>query len=100
MVWRDSWELCTLVRKSLQPAARASCLSLCRELAVKATMMTGLLKSAVFIRLSTRSGMPSTVFPFGKVGVVDALFEKTPMLLTRSSRLISLVASKPFITGS
>lgn len=93
-------ELHTFVRKSLQPAARASCLSLWRELAVNATMMTGLLNRAVFIKLSTLSGMPSVVFPSGKVGVVNALFEKTPILLTRSSRLISFVASRPFITGN
>ena len=93
-VWR------TFVKKSLQPAANASCRSLCNELAVKATMMTGLLKSAVFIRLSSSSGTWSISSPFANVGVVEALFEKTPMLLTRSNRLISLVASRPFITGN
>ena len=90
----------TFVKKSLHPAANASWRSLCNELAVKATMMTGLLKSAVFIRLSSLSGSWSISSPFANVGVVEALFEKTPMLFTRSNRLISLVASRPFITGN
>ena len=55
MIWSDGIVFRTLVKKSLQPAANASCRSLCKELAVNATMMTGLLKSAVFIRLSPSS---------------------------------------------
>ena len=38
-------KLTGFVKKSLQPAARASCRSDCREEAVSATMMTGDLKS-------------------------------------------------------
>ena len=97
---RDRNPRYTFVKKSLHPAASASCLSLCSELAVRATMITGLLNNAVFIKLSSPPTFPSIPAPFGNVGVLDALFEKTPMLLTRSSRLISFVASNPFMTGN
>ena len=93
----------TLVKKSLHPAAKASCLSLCSELAVRATIMTGLLNKAVFIRLSSSPGLSSfssNSLPPGKVGVLEALFEKTPILFTRSSLLISFVASSPFMIGN
>lgn len=93
----------TFVRKSLHPAARASCLSLCRELAVRATIITGLLNRLVFMRLSSPAGFLrfSISSLLGeKVGVLDALFEKTPILFTLSSLRISLVASNPFMTGN
>lgn len=93
----------TLVKKSLHPAARASCLSLCRELAVSATIMTGLLNKPVFIKLSSHCGFASfsaLTLPGEKVGVLEALLEKTPMLFTLSSLRISFVASNPFITGN
>jgi len=88
-------KLTGFVKKSLQPAARASCLSLCRELAVRATIMTGLLNKIKFGNLSSPSG--SSVV---SGALLDADDEKTPMEFTFSRRLISLVASKPFITGS
>lgn len=92
-------ELRTLVRKSLHPAANASCLSLWRLLAVRATMMTGLLNSSVFIRRSSPSGPPCSPSAT-KAGALAAWLEKTPMLFSRSNLLISFVASSPFMTGS
>lgn len=104
--WTLVWQL-TFVKKSLQPAANASCRSLCSELAVKATMMTGLLKSAVFIKISssfdcTSSSLePSFIAsPRPNVGVLLALLVNTPISLTFSNLLISLVASKPFMIGN
>ena len=99
----------TLVKKSLQPAASASCRSLCNELAVRATMITGLLNISVFMRWSSALVTPTSAFvspepvdptPLRKVGVVEALPEKTPMLFNLSSLRISFVASNPFMTGS
>lgn len=89
----------TLVKKSLQPAARASCLSLCKLLAVNATMMTGLLNK---LRSGKASASPTGHPFFGGIfnPVSIGLPLKTPMPLTASSRRISLVASNPFITGN
>jgi len=56
----QKFNMLPLVKKSLHPAANASCLSLCRLLAVKATMMTGLLKRLRSGRASASpSGSPS-----------------------------------------
>ena len=92
----------TLVKKSLHPAASASCLSLCSELAVSATMMTGLLNTSMFSSLSSGLGSPfspSGLAPSGAKALLAAP-EKTPIELTRSRRLISLVASSPLMMGS
>lgn len=89
-----------MVKKSLQPAANASCLSLWSELAVSATMMTGLLNISVFTsRSSSFSGSGTLSFSAGLRALL-ALDEKTPILLTFSIRRISRVASSPFILGS
>ena len=87
----------TFVKKSLQPAARASCLSLCRLDAVSATMMTGDLKRMVLGSLSSPSGSTCAA---ADGALLDAEDVKTPMLFSLSSLRISLVASKPFITGN
>jgi hypothetical protein len=83
----------TFVKKSLQPAASASLRSLCRELAVRATIMTGLLNRA---RLASLSDCGSRPTPMESLGV-DA---NTPMELTRSRRRISRVASRPDMSGN
>lgn len=60
-------------------------------------MMTGDLKRMVLGSLSSPSG--ST--PVAAAGaLLDADDVKTPMLFSRSSLRISLVASSPFMTGS
>src|SRR5271154_886594 len=82
----------TFVKKSLHPAANASCLSLCRLLAVNATIITGLLNN------SFSSSSPSVALPSCMTSTGLPL--KTPIPFTPSSRLISLVASNPFMTGN
>ena len=91
------WSGSTLVRKSLHPAAKASCLSLCRLLAVRATMITGLLNKTVLGRLSSPSG--SSLFSVSGA-LLDALLLNTPMLFSLSSLLISFVASRPLMMGN
>ena len=82
----------TFVRKSLQPAANASCLSLCRLLAVKATMMTGLLEQ-LFLKVVSVSS-------FTCLHDINRTAAENTDTVQASSRLISLVASNPFMTGN
>ena len=89
----------TLVKKSLQPAAKASCLSLCKLDAVSATMITGDLNNTLLGNRSSPSATTSSPpLPFG--ALLLALLLKTPILFNRSSLLISLVASNPLIIGN
>jgi hypothetical protein len=88
----------TFVRKSLQPAANASCLSLCRLLAVKATMMTGLLNISLLPSLSPSSREPASLTTSG--ALLLALLLNTPIPFSFSRRRISRVACRPFMTGS
>lgn len=84
------------VRKSLQPAASAATRSACSEEAVRATMITGMLRRGEF-------GVPSGLLleldagePISEVGVVTSMLT----LFCRSISRISLVASIPLFTGS
>lgn len=96
----------TLVKKSLQPAANASCRSLCKLLAVNATMMTGLRNSERSGKVSSaltvrwRPGRLSAAEVLDALKRPDAVLGKTPIPFKRSRRRISFVASRPFITGS
>lgn len=69
---------------------------------MSATMITGLLKRALSASLSFSSTsfpkLPSS--PSLLLGASLLPLLKTPILLTRSNLLISLVASKPFMIGS
>ncbi|RUS25390.1 hypothetical protein BC938DRAFT_472241 [Jimgerdemannia flammicorona] len=105
-----------LVRKSLQPAARAACLSLSSEDAVSATMITGERKGDCGIAgfgATVGKGFEGSTGEVGVVGVggfesglaraaamelgVDG---KTPIFCIRSRRRISLVAAMPSMMGS
>lgn len=79
------------VKKSLHPAAKAETLSLCKEEAVRATMMTEDRNGDDGTGLSVASSLLTS--PAGVEG-------KIPMLLFFSSFRISFVASIPSITGS
>lgn len=83
-----------LVRKSLHPAARAFTRSLCRDEAVRATMMTDDLNG------DGGTGAFSAAAEEDRGCSVAGVEGKTPMLLFLSSLRISFVASIPSITGS
>lgn len=83
-----------LVKKSLQPAAKATSRSTSSEEAVRATMMTETLCGVIRVLLgATNSG---GVLP----PMAGGVFAKALMLTARSASLISLVASIPSLTGS
>lgn len=77
------------VRKSLHPAARALTRSVCKDEAVRATMMTA-------DRKGDAAGTASTGRELSLMGVLG----NTPILLCFSIFRISLVAAIPSITGS
>lgn len=97
-----------MVKKSLQPAAKADTRSACSEEAVNATMMTGMLRGGEIGLLNKDDGADvdadddAPLSEPGEVGSVEGVgvCAKVPILLARSIARISRAASIPDLTGS